>query len=125
MESPLEDPQVCSKIFFPRKSKRIISERTAIITSGDVELVCFHDTVPVPLLQYLKSFFSATTATPTVLFFHGNGELVDDYVLTYTAELLDIGVNAFFAEYRGYGSSTGYVPQSFDLYVLTKIRTNA
>jgi alpha-beta hydrolase superfamily lysophospholipase len=44
---------------------------------------------------------------PTVVHFHGNGELVADYVPGFSELLLSMGVNVFFAEYRGYGGSTG------------------
>ncbi len=46
----------------------------------------------------------------TVLYFHGNGEVVADYVPAF-GDLFDkLGANIFVAEYRGYGMSTG-VPQ--------------
>jgi pimeloyl-ACP methyl ester carboxylesterase len=44
---------------------------------------------------------------PTVLHFHGNGEVVADYVPWFANELVGLGVNVAFAEYRGYGGSTG------------------
>jgi len=43
---------------------------------------------------------------PTVLYFHGNGETVDDY--TQVAPLFhQRGINLFVVDYRGYGSSDG------------------
>lgn len=47
------------------------------------------------------------TDAPTVLHFHGNGEVVADYVPGFARLLMDHGVNIVFAEYRGYGGSTG------------------
>ena len=44
---------------------------------------------------------------PTVLYFHGNGEIVADYVPGLRDVFHDMGANAYFAEYRGYGASTG------------------
>ncbi len=44
---------------------------------------------------------------PTILHFHGNGEVVADYVPWFADSLLELGVNVAFAEYRGYGGSTG------------------
>ena len=43
---------------------------------------------------------------PTILHFHGNGEIVDDYewIASVYAE---IGVNLFSVDYRGYGGSDG------------------
>jgi hypothetical protein len=43
----------------------------------------------------------------TVLHFHGNGEVVADYVPGLADAFDELGANAFFAEYRGYGGSTG------------------
>lgn len=42
-----------------------------------------------------------------VLHFHGNGEVVADYVPRFADALHGLGADAFFAEYRGYGGSTG------------------
>jgi len=44
---------------------------------------------------------------PTILFFHGNGEIVSDYNdigPIYT----NLGINFLVVDYRGYGKSTGY-----------------
>ncbi len=46
-------------------------------------------------------------ARRTVVFFHGNGEVIGDYVPDFEDILLGLGVNVVFAEYRGYGRSTG------------------
>ena len=43
----------------------------------------------------------------TVVHFHGNGEVVADYLPGFVHQLHQLGANAFFAEYRGYGGSTG------------------
>lgn len=51
-------------------------------------------------------FHTGDPAGPNVLYFHGNGETVydyDDIAPMFTA----LGLNLFFADYRGYGSSTG------------------
>ena len=47
---------------------------------------------------------------PTVIHFHGNGEVVSDYVPDMAEEYANLGVNVLFAEYRGYGASTGAQP---------------
>jgi pimeloyl-ACP methyl ester carboxylesterase len=51
-------------------------------------------------------FYSAGTNAPTILFFHGNGEIVADY-----HELAPVyrsrGINFMPVDYRGYGLSTG------------------
>lgn len=43
----------------------------------------------------------------TMLHFHGNGEVVSDYVPDMVEAWTALGVNVFLAEYRGYGGSTG------------------
>ena len=51
-------------------------------------------------------FYSAGPQAPAILFFHGNGETVDDYEengLNYNR----LGISLLAAEYRGYGRSTG------------------
>ena len=44
--------------------------------------------------------------SPSILFFHGNGEVVSDYNNIYPHTYAQ-GINLFAAEYRGYGSSFG------------------
>ncbi len=51
-------------------------------------------------------FYSAGPQAPAILFFHGNGEIVEDYEeigMNYNR----LGISLLAAEYRGYGSSTG------------------
>jgi alpha-beta hydrolase superfamily lysophospholipase len=52
-------------------------------------------------------FFICSKDSPSILYFHGNGEVVSDY--NWTAPLYSQeGINLFVADYRGYGSSTGF-----------------
>ena len=44
---------------------------------------------------------------PVLLHFHGNGEVVADYIPDWVNAFVDRGINVFLAEYRGYGASTG------------------
>ncbi|MBI3925411.1 MAG: alpha/beta hydrolase [Armatimonadetes bacterium] len=46
-------------------------------------------------------------SAPTLLHFHGNGEIVADYVPDFAEAMARLGLNLFLAEYRGYGGSTG------------------
>ena len=49
---------------------------------------------------------SASRSSPTILFFHGNGEVVSDY--DDVADVYrGIGLGFFIADYRGYGGSDG------------------
>ncbi len=43
---------------------------------------------------------------PVILYFHGNGEIVEDY-LDLAVIYLQLGLNFFPVDYRGYGRSTG------------------
>jgi alpha-beta hydrolase superfamily lysophospholipase len=43
----------------------------------------------------------------TLVHFHGNGEVVTDYVPELAGDLTAFGVNVLFVEYRGYGASSG------------------
>lgn len=43
----------------------------------------------------------------TLVHFHGNGEVVADSFPELAADLTALGVNVLFAEYRGYGASSG------------------
>jgi fermentation-respiration switch protein FrsA (DUF1100 family) len=44
---------------------------------------------------------------PTVVYFHGNGEVVADYLPDFPDWIIRAGCNVLLAEYRGYGMSTG------------------
>ena len=44
---------------------------------------------------------------PTLVHFHGNGEVVGDYVPEWADAWHAAGFNVFLAEYRGYGGSGG------------------
>ena len=46
-------------------------------------------------------------AAPILVHFHGNGEVVADYVPDWVDAFVDRGINVFLAEFRGYGASTG------------------
>ncbi len=51
-------------------------------------------------------FYVHSQSSPSLIFFHGNGEVVSDY--DYVAPLYnEIGINLFVADYRGYGASEG------------------
>lgn len=51
-------------------------------------------------------FYPADPALPTVLYFHGNGEVAPDYDDT-APYYHEAGLNLWVADYRGYGASTG------------------
>jgi pimeloyl-ACP methyl ester carboxylesterase len=88
--SILDHDIISSRYFFPRRGA---PPKPIWVKSGGVTLCC--------------AAHSPHPNAPTLLYLHGNGEIVDDYFPEYAALLSSIGVNCFFAEYRGYGESTG------------------
>lgn len=93
--SRLDRPEILQFIFYPRQ---YVSERP----EGSIDYsVPVGDGVSVGCRFYVHS-----KKSPSIIFFHGNGEIVSDY--DYMAPLYnDIGINLFVADYRGYGSSNG------------------
>jgi pimeloyl-ACP methyl ester carboxylesterase len=67
------------------------------------------DGVPVHALEF------ASGAPRTVVYFHGNGEVVGDDVW-FARELVRHGFDVVLVEYRGYGSSRGGHPSESGLY---------
>ncbi|TFH26708.1 MAG: alpha/beta hydrolase [Promethearchaeota archaeon] len=51
-------------------------------------------------------FFKNAPDVPTLLFFHGNGEIAQDYMFQIE-NFLGCGVNVVIVDYRGYGFGTG------------------
>lgn len=95
--SILDTPQVLSHLFHPRPH---MGERVLDANREDI-MIPVGDNVRVG-----ASFHFSGPKAPTLLFFHGNGEIVSDY-----DDLGQIfsraGMNFFVADYRGYGSSEG------------------
>lgn len=54
---------------------------------------------------------SAETPAPTVIFFHGNGELIE-HAMGLAEWYQSLGISAAFLEYRGYGRSGGTPSQA-------------
>ncbi len=88
--SILDHPLISQRYFFPR------AERFADpfwVEVGAVRLGChFHRPHP---------------GAKTIVHFHGNGEVVADYLGDFVAIVERLGYNCFLAEFRGYGASTG------------------
>ncbi len=93
----LDVPEVLLRLFHPRP------ESGAFYAPTSAEELL----IPVaPGVEIGGRFYAAGPAHPTLLFFHGNGEIVADY-----EELGPIytqgGLNFLPVDYRGYGRSTG------------------
>jgi pimeloyl-ACP methyl ester carboxylesterase len=90
MPSILDHPVISTRYFFPRRE---VLRDAFVVDSDDVKLACYHH--------------SPHRNAKTVVYFHGNGEVVADCVELFAESFARLGLNAFFAEYRGYGMSTG------------------
>lgn len=95
--SILDRPEITSFLFYPRKEGFFSrSER------GEDNIL-----IPVDKDVVIGArFHSAGTSAPTILFFHGNGEIVSDYD-DLGPIYVRLGVNFLPVDYRGYGRSTG------------------
>ncbi len=92
--TPLDQPGVTRFLFHPRPSYGMVSAGTDL------------DIPVADGVRVAGRFHSAGKDRPTILFFHGNGEIVDDYESLgpiYTG----MGINFLPVDYRGYGRSTG------------------
>jgi pimeloyl-ACP methyl ester carboxylesterase len=95
--SPLDVPEVLLRLFHPRPEPTLGAARTK---APDLLIPVDHNVVVG------ARFYPAAASAPTLLFFHGNGEIVADY-----DELAPFyqrqGLNFLPVDYRGYGRSTG------------------
>ncbi len=86
----LNHPLIAERYFFPRPGD---IPRPRWVDAGDCRLACFE--------------YRPHAEGRTLVHFHGNGEVVADYLDGFPEALAAIGLNSFFAEYRGYGMSQG------------------
>jgi pimeloyl-ACP methyl ester carboxylesterase len=93
----LDVPEVLTRLFYPRPELAALGPPT----SAEEVLMPVASGVMIGARCY-----AAGPANPTLLFFHGNGEIVADY-----EELgplyVQRGLNFFPVDYRGYGRSSG------------------
>jgi hypothetical protein len=92
MQSFLDHPVVGSRYFFPRRQDPPATLRVDVPVDGAVLACAAH---------------RPHATAPTLVMFHGNGEVVADYLPELADAFAAVGLNTFFAEYRGYGGSTG------------------
>lgn len=94
--NPMNRPEVQQVLFRPRAAERTPLPPDAADFAVQAE----------PGISIGCRFFMADKTGPTILFFHGNGEIVSDYDEIgpfYTEQ----GLNLFVTDYRGYGWSNG------------------
>jgi pimeloyl-ACP methyl ester carboxylesterase len=87
----LDHPLVSSRYFFPRTVA--LPDPYWVDTADGSRLACYYRQV--------------NATAKTVVYFHGNGEVVADYVPDFPDWMAQAGYNLLLAEYRGYGMSTG------------------
>jgi len=90
MRSPFDHPLVAER-YFP--SRRDPLHETHWVEVNGVRLACYRQ---APLAH-----------ARTLVHFHGNGEVVADYLGPVVEQVIGLGLNVFLAEYRGYGQSSG------------------
>ena len=93
--SVIDYPPIISILFYPRRDFSPCPEN-----AFDIEIPVEED------ILVAARFYSKGLDCPTILYFHGNGEVVYDY--DYVAPVYnDLDLNLVVADYRGYGASTG------------------
>ena len=114
-QNSMDRPEIIQHIFHPVKVAKNVTPPGAIDIEpqleGGVAIGC--------------RLFSHSLAAPTLIFFHGTGEIIPDYdeIGPY---YLQQGINFLVTEYRGYGWSGGtpltstLLPDSNSLFVLLR-----
>jgi len=93
----LDRPDILGVIFYPRKSYYLEPSKS----NAKNYLIEVEEGIRIGCRFYVKGL-----DCPSLLYFHGNGEIVDDY--DWSAPFYnEIGINLFVADYRGYGFSDG------------------
>ena len=93
--SSLDQPQILAFIFHPRQ------DWSTPPPGASDHLVPVEDGISISC-----RFYPSSESAPSILYFHGNGEVVYDY--DEIAALYNrLGINLFVADYRGYGQSGG------------------
>ena len=90
MAEILDHPLISARYFFPRAGS---FPDPFWVDCGDARLAC--------------SYHEVDPAAKTLVHFHGNGEIVDDWQGDFVRLIQQLGCNCFLAELRGYGQSSG------------------
>lgn len=93
----LDDPRISGVVFYPRK----ITIPTDL--GPDVSVLKFQMDEKILIGGF---FFHNDPELPTILLFHGNGEIALDYQY-FAPQFFECGVNLAVLDFRGYGFSTG------------------
>jgi len=90
MSDLLDHPLISESYFFPRPGS---FPDPFWVECGDARLAC--------------SYHEIDPTAKTLIHFHGNGEIVDDWRGDFVSLINQMGCNCFLAELRGYGQSSG------------------
>ena len=93
----IDNPTISNIVFYPRKTK--VPEKL----ESNIKVLKFdiYDNISIG-----GFFFGTKAENPTILLFHGNGEIASDY--QYISHLfLEYNVNLAVVDFRGYGFSSG------------------
>ena len=96
--SILNHKEISKKYFYPEYSS---FKNPFYVKSGNNNLACYYHKIDNP--------------KKTIIHFHGNGEVVSDYIDYFEHQIEDLGCSILFAEYRSYGLSTGDSPSLVDM----------
>jgi len=91
MTSLLDHPLISERYFFPRADAP--QQPFWVDCVDGTRLACAYQVT--------------NPEAPTIVHFHGNGEVVVDYLDGFSELITRMGCNCFLAEFRGYGGSTG------------------
>ena len=93
--SALDRPEILSFVFYPRR------DFTQTPSKASDYLIPVDKGVSISCRFYIHG-----QSSPSIIYFHGNGEVVSDY--DYIGPMYnELGINLFVADYRGYGASQG------------------
>lgn len=93
----LDDPKISRVVFYPRK------DEPSDNLGKDIKSLKFNINNEIMIGGYI---FINDSNLPSVLMFHGNGEIARDYQHFYKS-FLNCGINLAVMDFRGYGFSTG------------------
>ncbi len=93
----IDNPLITEVLFYPR---RINESDLPKHEKGRIERIPAGD-------DTLGAYWYKPVDGPTVLFFHGNGEVISDYFIDFHHFLERLSLNFLPVDYRGYGLSTG------------------
>lgn len=95
--SMIDDPLITNILFFPRKTPKP-TKLPSIIQALEFKI---NDNHTIGCIVFVKD-----KSLPTVLMFHGNGEIAEDYRYFYQI-FHECNLNLAVVDYRGYGFSSG------------------